>query len=189
MEFRKMIIVLSITISVIISIMWGASYGWYAYANAETNIKGSTKKEAPTIIFAQSEYVYSRITIPILDKDKYTYANKNSFTITLDKNLSTYQTAIEISLKDIAMSNELKTSNYKYELLQDGNIVASGDFSNIGTSSTLNLQPLTVFTPATYPTTYNYELYIWLSDDGSNQNNLMNKVFTAKIAINSAIKK
>ena len=41
----------------------------------------------------------------------------------------------------------------------------------------------------TYPTTYNYELYIWLSDDNTNQNELMNKLFRAKININSATKK
>lgn len=189
MEFKKFIIVLSITIAILISIMLGISYGWYAYSNAESTIEGSTKKEAPTVIFAQTEYVFSKVSMPIYDADRYNYANKNSFTITLGENLANYENGIEISLKDIAMSQELKNNNYKYELLQDGNIVSSGDFSNIGSDTNLNLMPMTILTPKTYPITYNYELYIWLSDDGSNQNNLMNKVFSAKINVNSAIKK
>ena len=37
--------------------------------------------------------------------------------------------------------------------------------------------------------TYVYELYIWLSEDKTNQNELMNKQFSAVINVNSAIKK
>ena len=51
MEFRKFIIVLSITITIIVGLMCGVSYGWYAYANAETNIEGTTLKDIPTVIF------------------------------------------------------------------------------------------------------------------------------------------
>ena len=188
-EFRKLLLILVITISIIICIMLGISYGWYAYSNAETNIEGKTKKEQPTIIFAQTEYVYSKVTMPIYDADRYNYANKNSFTVTIGENLKDYQTGIEISLKDIVMSNELKNDNYKYELLQDGNVVASGNFSSLGVATTLNLLPMTILIPTSYPTTYNYELYIWLSDNGSNQNNLMNKVFSAKVNVSSATKK
>ena len=48
---------------------------------------------------------------------------------------------------------------------------------------------MTVLSPTSYPQNYNYELYIWLSDDGTNQNNLMNKGFSAKVSVNSATKK
>ena len=189
MEFKKLLIVLSIAITVTITIMFGASYGWYAYANAESTLIGSAIKEAPTVIFAQNEYIYSTQITPIYDEDRYTYANKNSFSITLGKNLENYETGLEISLKELGMSEELKISNYKYELLQDGEIVGSGDFSNIGSSSNLTLMPMTLMTPTTYPYTYNYELYIWLSEDETNQNHLMNKGFNARVNINSAIKK
>ena len=166
MEFKKIIIILSITIAIAIGIMFGASYAWYAYKNAETNINGSTIKETPNVIFSQTEYISSNQTIPIKDSDRYNYANKNSFTITIDKNLEEYEKGIEISLININMAEELKNANYKYELLQNN-----------------------ILNPSTYPTTYSYELLIWLSDDDSNQNALMNKEFSAKININSAIKK
>ena len=189
MEFKKFLIVLSITISILVGIMFGASYSWYAYQNAETRVGGSTKKEAPSVVFAQTEYIFSKVTQPILDEDRYNYANKNSFTITLGDNVKDYQTGIEISLKDILMAPELRNANYKYELLQDGETVAKGDFSNLGSTTVLRLLPMTILNPVAYPTTYTYELYIWLSDDGSNQNELMNKVFSAKISVNSAVKR
>ena len=189
MEFKKILIILSITITIMISLMMGVSYGWYAYSNAETQIDGSTIKEKPTIIFAQTEYIYLNQTMPIYDEDRYTYANKNSFTITLEENLKAYETGIEISLKDIAMSEELKIENYKYELLEDGILIANGNFSEIGNATTLTLQPMTLMTPISYPKTYTYELYIWLSEDETNQNELMDKIFSAKVNINSAVKK
>ena len=189
MNLKKITIILSITIAVFIGILFGSSYAWYAYNNAETKIIGSTIKEKPTVIFSQTEYVYSKNIMPIKDEDRYNYANKNSFTITLGENLKKYETAIEISLKDIAMSNELKISNYKYELLQDGLLVSSGDFSNINNSTSMILMPMKKISTTSYPKTYLYELYIWLSDDDSNQNALMNKGFNAKINVNSTIKK
>ena len=57
MEFKKIAIILSIAAVVSIGLLFGVSYAWYAYANAETNVKGSTKEEAPTVIFSQTEYL------------------------------------------------------------------------------------------------------------------------------------
>ena len=189
MGLKKLLIILSITITITMIMMFGVSYGWYAYANAETRVAGTTIKEVPTVIFSQTEYIYSSVTMPIYDKDKYNYANKNSFTITLGENLSNYETGIEISLKDIVIAEELKIENYKYELVQDKNIIANGNFSTIGEMTTLKLMPMTIMNPTNYPQTYNYELYIWLSEDKTNQNYLMNKGFSAKINVNSAAKK
>lgn len=189
MEFKKIIVILLITITIIIGIMFGVSYGWYAYSNAESKISGTTIKEVPTVIFAQTEYISSSQTMPIYDNDRYNYANKNSFTITINENLKDYQIGIEISLINISMASELKIPNYKYELIQDGVVVSKGDFSSLGQATTLTLLPTTLVNPNTYPQTYTYELLIWLSDDGTNQNNLMNKGFSAKVNVNSALKK
>ena len=189
MEFKKIIIVLIITTIVSIGLLFGTSYAWYAYKNAETSVEGKTKEEKPTVIFSQTEYLFMKDIMPIEDEDRYTYANKNSFIITVGENLSDYQTGIEISLKDIIISDELKITDFKYELLQNGITIVNGDFSKIGTNRELIIMPMTELYPISYPETYNYELYIWLSDDKSNQNNLMNKGFRAKINVNSATKK
>lgn len=184
-----MIILLSITLSVMFGVLLGISYGWYAYSNAETNVKANTIKEAPTIVFSQTEYILSTQNMPIYDEDRYKYANKNSFTVTVGENLMKYETGLEIILSDINISDELKISNYKYEFLQNNVTISSGDFSDIGNSTSIKLLPMTIINPISYPYTYVYELYIWLSEDETNQNNLMNKKFSAKIDVNSAVKK
>jgi len=189
MDFKKMIILLSITLSIMLGVLLGISYGWYAYSNAETNIQSSTIKETPTIVFLQTEYITSTQNMPIYDEDRYKYANKNSFTVTFGENLKDYEVGLEIILNNINISEELKISNYKYELLQNKEVISHGDFNAIGNNSSITLLPMNIITPTKYPNTYVYELYIWLSEDGTNQNNLMNKNFEAKIDINSSIKK
>ena len=189
MEFKKMIILLSITVSIMFGMLLGISYAWYAYENAETNIIASTKKELPTIQFMQTEYIKSTQNMPIYDEDRYKYANKNSFTVTLGENLIEYETALQIVLNNIEIANELKINNFKYELLENKKVISTGDFSTLGDETSIELFPMTIMNPINYPYTYVYELYIWLSEDESNQNDLMNKPFGAKIDINSAIKK
>jgi len=189
MEFKKLLIVLSITITITIGIMFGVSYGWYEYSTAQATIQGSTIKEVPTVIFTSNENIITSKIMPIYDEDRYNYGEKSTFAITLGENLKDYNTGIEISLKDIKISEELKIPDYKYELLQDGTVISSGDFSNIGMATNMNITPMTILKPNTYPQTYTYELYIWLSENNTNQNNLMNKTFVAKLNVNSAIKK
>lgn len=189
MEFKKIIIILTVTIIAIFGLMSGVSYAWYAYSNAETNINGTTIKETPTVIFTQTEFISSTTTMPIYDEDRYTYANKNSFNITFNENLKKYQIGLEIMLTNINMASELKIPNYKYELVQNNKVVAKGDFSTLGDSASLIVLPTTIIKPTTYPETYNYELYIWLNEDNTDQNYLMNKGFNAKIKVNSALKR
>lgn len=184
-----MIILLSITISIMFGVLLGISYGWYAYSNAESNIIANTIKEAPTIVFTQTEYITSTQNMPIYDEDRYRYANKNSFTVTIGENIKEYETGIEITLENINIEEELKIKNYKYELLQNKKIISSGDFSEIGDNKTIKLLPMTIMAPDSFPYTYIYEFYVWLSEDETNQNTLMNKKFGAKINVTSAVKK
>lgn len=189
MEFKRLIVVLTIAIFVTFSSMLGASYAWYAYENAEISLFGSTIKEAPTIIFSQTEYISSSLNMPIKDEDKENFANVNAFTITFGENLEKYETAISIVLDDIYMDEALKISNYKYELVGNNETIVKGDFSLLGDSREIVLLPSTVMEITNYPQTNTYELYIWLSEDDTNQNELMNKSFSGRVKINSASKK
>ena len=184
-----MIILLSVTVSIMFGVLLGISYGWYAYSNAESKINATTSEDIPTVVFAQTEHIGSTQIMPIYDEDRYKYANKNSFTITFGENLSKYETGLEMFLNNIEIDEELKIANYKYELLQNKQTISKGTFNNLGDSTTIELMPMTIMDPSSYPYTYSYELYIWLSEDGTEQNHLMNKKFSAKIKINSAVKK
>lgn len=189
MGLKKLVLVLSITLGIIFSLMLGSSYAWYAYSNAESTLFGSAITEKPTIIFAQDDSVVFRTNTPILDEDRYSYANITSFNITFGENLINYDNSISINLEDIVIDNELRNNNFKYELLENGVTVANGSFSEYTDGGSFVIMPPKIINEEVYPKTYVYDLFVWISDDGSNQNELMGKRFSAKVKINSASKR
>ncbi len=191
MEFKKLIIILSVTILVIVVGILSFSYAWYAFGDASTTFK-DVKTADPDIgiVFSQTPHVNTTTGIPISASDVETKADKNSFSIdTTNDKLKGLQIAIEISLVDIKIANELKTSDFKYELLEkvdnESKKIKEGTGEDF-TGDKLVLKPMSSIEQGK---TYSYELRVWLQDSGKSQNELMEKSFSAKLQVSSAIKK
>ena len=183
-----MILILSITITVIVIGAFGVSYGYYAYTSANTLFNVSTIKSLPTVTYAQSSNLNETVGIPIAEDNYATEASKSQFTITYGSNLSGYDVAIKISLTNITIDSALKNSYFRYKLVRGGTVIASGNFSSVGSSLVLKGAEKKSIT--TYPTVENYILYIYLADSGSEQNTMMGKSFSAKITVDTvAVKK
>lgn len=183
-----MILILSITITVIVIGAFGVSYGYYAYTSANTLFNVSTIKALPTITYAQSSNLNETVGIPINENNYATEASKSQFTITYGSNLSGYDVAIKISLTNITIDSALKNSYFRYKLVRGGTVIASGNFSSVGSSLVLKGAEKKSIT--SYPTVENYILYIYLADSGSEQNAMMGKKFSAKISVDTvAVKK
>lgn len=183
-----MILILSITITVIVIGAFGVSYGYYAYTSANTLFNVSTIKSLPTVTYAQSSNLNETVGIPINENNYATNASKSQFTITYGSNLSGYDVAIKISLTNITIDSALKNSYFRYKLVRGGTVIASGNFSSVGSSLVLKSAEKKSIT--TYPTVENYILYIYLADSGSEQNAMMGKKFSAKITVDTvAVKK
>lgn len=183
-----MILILSITITVIVIGAFGVSYGYYAYTSANTLFNVSTIKSLPTVTYAQSSNLNETVGIPINEDNYATDASKSQFTITYGSNLSGYDVAIKISLTNITIDSALKNSYFRYKLVRGSTVIASGNFSSVGSSLVLKGAEKKSIT--TYPTVENYILYIYLADSGSEQNAMMGKKFSAKISVDTvAVKK
>ncbi len=189
MGLKKLFIVLSITIGIIFGLMLGSSYAWYAYSNAESTLFGRILSEKPTIIFAQDDSVVFRTNMPILDSDRYLFANITSFNVTFENNFIDYETAMSIYLDDIIIDDELISDSFKYELMENGTTIASGSFMEYQKNGSFILMPSKIIDNQVYPATYVYDLFVWISDDGTNQNNLMGKTFSAKVKVDNAMKR
>ena len=72
------------------------------------------------------------------------------------------------------------------QLLENGTVIATKTGEDIGTNTTLTLKSMSSITVGT---TYNYELRVWLNETGVSQNSLMNKKFSGRIEVSSALKK
>lgn len=183
-----MILILSITITVIVIGAFGVSYGYYAYTSANTLFNVSTIKSLPTVTYAQSSNLNETVGIPINEDNYATEASKSQFTITYGSNLSGYDVAIKISLTNITIDSALKNSYFRYKLVRGSTVIASGNFSSVGSS--LVLKGAEKKSIISYPTVENYILYIYVADSGSEQNAMMGKKFSAKITVDTvAVKK
>lgn len=178
LNYKKIVSIFSITILIITIVLIGASYAWYA-ANNKTKIEiESLGEEKMQITFNEDNIISLNNAIPISDELASSEASINTFNISLGQ--MDFNTTFSIKITDIVIDTELKISNFKYDLLKDNVSVATGSFENIAndTEKTIYTQNMTNETLAS---TNTWQLRVWLSDDESNQNAIMNKGFSGKV--------
>lgn len=178
LDYKKLVTIFSLTVLVITIIMIGASYAWYVANNKTKIVIESLGEEAMKISFEETDIISLDNAVPINDSISDLGASFNNFNINLGK--MNINTSLSIKIIDIAIANELKISNFKYQLLKDSVVMATGDFSSIGSDVEKIIYTQNILS-GTENTTNSWTLKIWLSDDENNQNNLMNKSFSGKI--------
>lgn len=193
MTFRKLILILSFTVTTVIIMLLSTSYAWYQFDNAVTtfsNVQTYNEDINLDVVFTNDDNINTTVGIPITPDQVENYSSKTKFTLTpaasLDKDI-----AFQISLINLDIPSELTAvTDLKYSLIQtigSGNAttVSSGNFKDIS-RDTLELMPITKIT--NYGTTHYYEFRLWLEETGGDQNNLMGKRITGKIKVSAAYK-
>lgn len=208
MTFRKLLLILTFVVTVVIVTLLGASYAWYQFDNAVTsfdNVQTFTEDVDLGIVFANNNNIQTTVGIPILAAEVEELSNKTNFSITPSSStLSGKEVAYKIEIVDLIIDSALTTgTDLKYSLLEtigEGatNTIKTGNFYNV-TTNTLTIKEATKITQ--FDTTYNYELRIWLEDNGctveqindpndscTSQNGLMGKSLSGKIKISTMVK-
>lgn len=192
--FKRLLIILSFAVTVLIVILLGTSYAWYTFDNAVTsfnNVQTFSDNIDTAVVFTNSSNIGTTVGIPILASDVEERSEKTTFTVTPSTTLSGREVAFQISLIDLKIDSALTgVSSLKYSLLQtvDGTTttIKSGNFSGV-TADSLILSTITV-PEAKLGKTYSYEFRLWLEEDNSNQNALMGKKLEGYIKVNTAIR-
>lgn len=192
--FKRLLIILSFAVTVLIVILLGTSYAWYTFDNAVTsfnNVQTFSDNIDTAVVFTNSSNIGTTVGIPILASDVEERSEKTTFTVTPSTTLSGREVAFQISLIDLKIDSALTSVNsLKYSLLQtvDGTTttIKSGNFSGV-TADSLILATTTV-PSANLGKTYSYEFRLWLEEDNSNQNALMGKKLNGYIKVNTAIR-
>lgn len=193
-SFKRLLIILSFAVTVLIVILLGTSYAWYTFDNAVTsfnNVQTFSDNIDTAVVFTNSSNIGTTVGIPILASDVEERSEKTIFTVTPSTTLSGREVAFQISLIDLKIDSALTgVSSLKYSLLQtvDGTTttIKSGNFSGV-TADSLILSTTTV-PSANLGKTYSYEFRLWLEEDNSNQNALMGKKLEGYIKVNTAIR-
>ena len=178
MNKRNLILYLSLII-IIVSVAFTISYA-YLKANVTGNDPATFTNVSSgklDITFATSAYINNNNLLLISDSDVATKADQTSFTI--DNTKSNISGIYKLSLTELSISNNLKSNDFKWELLKNDTIINSGNFSTAvtGTDFILTSSNQTI-TPGT---TDSYKLRIWLSETTSDQISLTNGSFSAKV--------
>lgn len=190
-----MIFVLTIAMSIIFSCMLGTSYAYYTFSDG-TNVNVTTGNfdADVAVVFNQSQYINMRSGVPISTSDVDKYANKSVFTLVPDSTkLSGYDVAVNIKLVDISIDDELKISDFKYDL--NCNNGSTPTTLKSGTGVDFTSSDITLGTLSTSDNTFNVNnsytctLRIWLNESGADQNSLMNKHFSSLIKVESMYRK
>ena len=208
MNFRKLILTLTIAFSAIFTSMLGVSYAYYL-ATGGPNITVTTGNidTGLAVVFNQSQYINVNTGIPISASDVDTLAGKSVFTITPDPSiLSGADVSVNISVVDLSVDTQLRVSDFKYKLTcvgsQSGASDVTYEFSGDGTSVTedvvssgsLNLGSLS-YVEGAYNNTFDVnKIYtctfrVWLQETTDNQNSLMNRSFSGLFRVNTMFKK
>lgn len=120
------------------------------------------------------------------DTDIATKAEHTDFSVTLPSDAKVDSSKYTIFLTELNISDNLKSEYLKwalYSVNEDSTEVEvnSGNFSDIGTKTTLTISGDTVIN-ISKGTTTSYKLYIWLSNDpDNNQVSLLNGSFSGKV--------
>ena len=193
MTFRKLIIILSVTVVAILLVLLGTSYAWYTFTNASTpfnNVQTSNYDTDLAVVFSNTDNINTVVGIPIRESDAEELADKTLFSITPKaENLSGKEVAYEISVVNLNVASELKaTDSLKYSLIEivgeEKRTVATGNFKNA--SDSISIMPMTQMSD--FNKTYSYEFRIWLEETDANQNSLMGKALSGKIKVSTIIR-
>lgn len=194
MSFRRLLFVLTISVIVIITGLFGFSYAWYYYGNAATSFNVATSNvinPSVDVVYAQSDTINIFTGIPISSDKVADRASHTDFTVYANStSLSGYNVKTEIALSNITIDAALKTSMFKYQLVENvagsENVISTGTGLDFGINTTKVLKTMALINKGT---TYSYTIRIWLQDDDTDQNSLMGKAFSAKVKITSMITK
>ena len=148
----------------------------YAYFNSRSQSDTITVTSANLeLTFDDSTPIIRAEDIePIIREDNLTKGVKKTFKITNTGNKKLF---VDITLEDIAMSEEFKRYDFIWSLYEGDANVSNGDFVTVADNQK-SIAPYQVLDVGEEKT---YNLYIWIEETGLDQSTMMNKSFSGKI--------
>ncbi len=165
------------------------SYAYFSLTifGNETASSLNTNSANLEINFDTTDYIYNTTADLIDDSEKEEKADVNIFSVSHTPNSTVSAAAYVLTLDQINISQNLKSEDFKWELLkydellEDGSVINSGDFSSVNSSMTL------VDTPQILPAGQidHYIFRIWLSKTNQDQSKLYGS-FSGKIVLTAS---
>ena len=158
--FNNKKIVISLTITLVLLLAVGATYAWWAWNSSDNTNVAITIGNVATINFPNGQEVDDTIT-PV-----YNGCSGISipFNVVNNYNVNNKLMIMHVYFDIEALPTALQTTSLKYQLLQEGTVIAEGNFSAYASGDTITVDDYVVV-----PTgTSNYTFVICLDGNGEN---------------------
>ena len=164
-------IVLYISIAVlIVSLTFSFSYAYFTASVQGTGKNNVIETGNIKIEFEDSEVITATDMVIISDEEVETKSEKSTFKL---HNTGSLDVKYMLVLNPTISSN-LRSADFKWQLLSDGVVVNSGNFANVVNAADMDLTNIATLESGA---SKNYEFRIWLSETNQNQIALTNGTF------------
>ena len=179
MKYKKLLFVIIIIIGVMFSLMLATSYAWYSFSAGSTTFNAVTSDKDVDVRFIKGEYINNTLAVPISNNEIDQYSDKHQFIVRTKNNKENNQILLKISLVDIEIDTNLRDKSLYVELYYQGEKVSTvtGDQLSISGAKTKLLKTVELEDDVDN----NFEVRVYLLDNGENQSGLMGLHFSAKI--------
>ena len=179
MRYKKLLFVIIIVIGVMFSLMLATSYAWYSFSTGATTFDTVTSNRDVNISFIKGDFINDTIAVPISSADIDNYSDKYQFIVRAKNNHEDNEILLNVSLTDIIIDELLKISDFKVELYYQGNMVSVVTGEQLASSN--NKEKLLKTVKIDNDIDNNFEVRVYILDNGKDQSSLMNLNFSAKI--------
>lgn len=179
MSFKKLLVVTSVIIFSMFGLMLATSYAWYSYEGGSTTFDGVTKADDLLISYQNGEYINTSIAVPVSEEQIDMYSEKNNFNIKVTGNDKKEEIKVSVKLIDVEIADELKDADFKIEMYYQGFQRASFSGTQITAGTDINFGSVMLDNDISNQ----FEIRVYILDDGTDQNVMMNRIFKGKIEV------
>lgn len=151
------------------------TYAWLTWSSPSTTKLTVKIGNIGDVIFDNGKEINTTGLAPVFNSND---GEKTKFSIVKRSSAASANINYTVKLNVTSIAAELKSTSFKYILLQNGEQVKSGNFSTISSGSTIELSSGTLS-----DTRADFTFIIYIDGNAENNSNMMGKAFKATISV------
>ena len=164
-----------IFILIFILLIATGTYAWLTWSSPSTTKLTVKIGNIGDVIFDNGKEINTTGLAPVFNSND---GEKTKFSIVKRSSAASANINYTVKLNVTSIATELKSTSFKYILLQNGEQVKSGNFSTISSGSTIELISETLS-----DTRADFTFIIYIDGNVENNSNMMGKAFKATISV------
>lgn len=167
--------IVALVLLLITLVIGTGTYAWLTWSSPSTTKLTVKIGNIGDVIFDNGKEINTTGLAPVFNSND---GEKTKFSIVKRSSAASANINYTVKLNVTSIATELKSTSFKYILLQNGEQVKSGNFSTISSGSTIELISETLS-----DTRADFTFIIYIDGNVENNSNMMGKAFKATISV------